>query len=52
MWIAIILFIAVIALCICAKKPAEKVSPKEEPSQSTELSDEDILLMWMLDDDK
>ncbi len=51
MWIAIIIFIAVIVLCICAKKPVEKVNPKEEPSQSTELSNEDILLMWMIDED-
>ncbi len=51
MWIAVILFISVIVICICAKIPTEKANQKEKPSQSTELSDEDILLMWMIDED-
>lgn len=51
MW-ALIIIIAIIVICLCAKQPAATPKPKEKPDKNTELSDDDIFLMRMLDDDK
>ena len=51
MWLAIII-IAVIVICVSASKPAATPKAKEKPIHDTEISDEDMLLMWMLDEDK